>query len=121
MTVDPIQKAGYQVGLSANGVQLAAAAETLFTVRGIDFPTSTNPTIVAYDAVCQLVYWHDDGPVLGSIKYKHISNLYDHEHLLATFDNGKSALIFSTRSPSPVGNSTVAKKARDSNAAKRIL
>lgn len=62
-------------------------------VRGIDLSTSTYPIFVGYDFNSGNIYWHDDGPVKSSIKFKQLSDTSSSERSLSSFSPGTCTLV----------------------------
>ena len=80
--IDPFQKAMYQLDASANDT--AGPRQ----IHGIDLSTSTFPVLLGYDFKSNYLFWHDDGPIKSSIKYKLLGDKNGYENALSIFSKG---------------------------------
>lgn len=86
--VDPLQKAMYQLDAGTEGDDDGPRQ-----IRAIDLSTSTYPIFVGFDLSTGNVYWHDDGPIKNSIKFKRIDSATNNEGSLSVFSGGRSLLF----------------------------
>ena len=80
--IDPFQKAMYQ--LDASESNTAGPRQ----IHGIDLSTSAFPELLGYDIKSNYLFWHDNGPIKNSIKYKLLGNKNGNENSLSVFSRG---------------------------------